>query len=92
MKQTIFLKCSAHLFIGAIPKFNFKFLIEFFITVVLIKDNQFHQTFCFGERKSLESCSLTQGFNKADRVHQFTIYKEFSYPGAELLLSWEVKC
>lgn len=40
MKQTLFLKCSGHLFIGAIPKFNFKFLIEFFMAVVLIKANQ----------------------------------------------------
>lgn len=27
----------------------------------------------------------------ADRKDQFTIYKEFSYPVAVLLLSWEFK-
>lgn len=64
MKQTLFLKCSGHLFIGAIPKFNFKFLIEFFLwQLCSLKITR------FGEQKSPEILSLTQGFNKADRIY-----------------------
>lgn len=59
MKQTLFLKCSAHLLIGAIPNFNFKilmdFFITFFITVVLIEDIQFCQTFPLVNRSLLKA-------------------------------------